>query len=197
MATASPGASVWIGPFAAAAGLLAGAGALKAARPHATARALKDMGLPGRLRDPVARLLRQTRVGGAAEAAVGAAALLTSGSPLRVLALVVAASYAGFAAVVVLALARGAAVSSCGCFGATDTPPTVAHVVVDAGAALTAVAVALGPGGGLPGVLARQPLAGIPLVLLLVVACYLAWLALTALPRAGARAVTALGGRRP
>ena len=193
MATASAGASVWIGPFAAAAGLLAGAGALKAARPHATARALKDMGLPGRL-SLVAGLVR---VGGAAEAAVGAAALLTSGSPLRVLALVVAASYAGFAAVVVLALARGAAVSSCGCFGATDTPPTVAHVVVDAGAALTAVAVALGPGGGLPGVLARQPLAGIPLVLLLVVACYLAWLALTALPRAGARAVTALGGRRP
>lgn len=193
MATASAGASVWIGPFAAAAGLLAGAGALKAARPHATARALKDMGLPGRL-SLVAGLVR---VGGAAEAVVGGAALLAGASALRLLAITVAASYVGFAAVVAFALAKGTAVSSCGCFGATDTPPTVAHVVVDAGAALTAVAVALGPGGGLPGVLARQPLAGIPLVLLLVVACYLAWLALTALPRAGARAVTALGGRRP
>ncbi|TML38585.1 MAG: hypothetical protein E6G27_13835 [Actinobacteria bacterium] len=193
MATASAGASVWIGPFAAAAGLLAGAGALKAARPHATARALKDMGLPGRL-SLVAGLVR---VGGAAEAVVGGAALLAGASALRLLAITVAASYVGFAAVVAFALAKGTAVSSCGCFGATDTPPTVAHVVVDVGAALTAVAVAMGPGGGLPGVLARQPLAGIPLVLLLVVACYLAWLALTALPRAGARAVTALGGRRP
>jgi len=193
IATASAGASVWIGPFAAASGLLAGAGALKAARPHATARALKDMGLPGRL-SLVAGLVR---VGGAAEAVVGGAALLAGASALRLLAITVAASYVGFAAVVAFALAKGTAVSSCGCFGATDTPPTVAHVVVDVGAALTAVAVAMGPGGGLPGVLARQPLAGIPLVLLLVVACYLAWLALTALPRAGARAVTALGGRRP
>ena len=193
MATASAGASVWIGPFAAAAGLLAGAGALKAARPHATARALKDMGLPGRL-SLVAGLVR---VGGAAEAVVGGAALLAGASALRLLAITVAASYVGFAAVVAFALAKGTAVSSCGCFGATDTPPTVAHVVVDVGAALTAVAVAMGPGGGLPGVLARQPLAGIPLVLLLVVACYLAWLALTALPRAGARAVTASEGRRP
>jgi hypothetical protein len=150
------------------------------------------MGLPGRL-SLVAGLVR---VGGAAEAAVGAAALLTSGSALRILALVVAASYAGFAAVVVLALAQGAAVSSCGCFGATDTPPTVAHVVVDAGAALSALAVAMGPGGGLRGVMASQPLDGIPLALLVVVACYLAWLALTALPRAGARATAALGGRR-
>ena len=62
---ASAGASVWIGSFAAAAGLLASAGALKAARPHATARALRDMGLPGRL-SLVAGLVR---VGGAAEAA--------------------------------------------------------------------------------------------------------------------------------
>ena len=193
IAAASTGASVWIGTFAAAAGLLAGAGVLKAARPHATARALMDLGLPGRL-SLVAGLVR---VGGVAEAVVGGAALLAGASALRVLAVAVAASYAGFAAVVVLALTKGAALNSCGCFGATDTPPTVAHVVVDAGAALTALAVATRPGGGLPGVLARQPLAGVPLALLLLVACYLAWLALTALPRAGARAVTASEGPRP
>jgi hypothetical protein len=183
--------SVWIGPFSAAAVLLAGAGALKAFRPLPTARALAEMGLPGRP-ELVSVLVR---LGGVAEAGVGIAALLSAGPALRILAAVVAASYAGFAAVVVLALTKGTALSSCGCLGATDTPPTVAHVVVDAGAALTGVAVALRPGGGLRGVIVHQPLAGVPLALLVALAVYLAWVALTALPRARASAVAR--GSRP
>ena len=184
-------ASVWIGPFAAVAVLLAGAGIAKAVRPHATARALLDMGLPGRL--PALSLL--VRIGGMAEAGIGTAALLTAGSSLRVVAGVVAASYAGFASVVVLAITRGVPVGSCGCFGQPDTPPTVAHILVDVGAALTGLAVAWRPGGGLRGVFLHQPLAGVPLALLVGLAVYLAWVALTAVPRARAAAV--VRGRRP
>jgi hypothetical protein len=48
---------------------------------------------------------------------------------------------------------------------------------------VAAVAVAVEPGVGLPDVVRDQPLAGVPFLLLLVCGTFLAYLALSALPR--------------
>jgi hypothetical protein len=160
------------GPFLIAAALLAVGGALKTARPADTANALRAVGLPG------APLL--VRAGGAAEAAVGLAALATGA---RAPAALLAASYAAFAAFVLLALRRGTPLASCGCFGKDDTPPTRLHAVLNAGAAAAAVAVALDSGAGLVDVIGSQPLAGVPFLLLLGCGVSFAYLALTRLPR--------------
>jgi len=160
------------GPFAIAATLLALGGAAKALRPGDTANALRTMGLPS------SPLL--VRVGGFAEAAVGVAALAVGD---RTTAVLVALSYLAFAGFVVLALRRGAPISSCGCFGKADTPPSRLHVAINLGAVAAAVAVAVAPDAGLVHVLPRQPLAGVPFVLLLACGVGLAFLALSSLPR--------------
>jgi hypothetical protein len=169
--------SVLAGPFAIATVLLALGGALKAWRPADTAHALTAVGfrfprlLPARL---------AVRIGGAAEAVVGVAALLTGGAVFVAL---VAVSYFAFAGFVLVALRRGAPISSCGCFGKVDTPPSAVHVVLDvAFAGVAAAAVAVG-GVALPDVLADQPLLGIPFLLLLVIGCSLVFLAFTSLPK--------------
>jgi hypothetical protein len=111
------------------AGLLVAAGLAKAVRPDGTARALRQAGLP--------RTAKFVRVGAVVEVAIGAAAL-TTGGPVPALvaggplaALLVSASYAGFALFVAVALRLGWALSSCGCFGEPDAPPTRIHVVAD------------------------------------------------------------------
>src|SRR5262249_30242976 len=117
--------SVLAGPFAIAAVILAAGGAAKAVRPRDTARALAAVGI----RFPRALPARVVvRVGGALEAAVGLAALLVGGPVLCTL---VALSYLMFAVFVGVALRMGAPISSCGCFGKVDTPPSGVHVVLD------------------------------------------------------------------
>jgi choline-glycine betaine transporter len=95
----------------------------------------------------------------------------------------VAASYLVFAGFVIVALRRGTAIASCGCFGKVDTPPSVVHVALDVCFAGVAVAVACTGDVALREVLHAQPLAGVPFVLLLVVGVYLVFLAFTALPK--------------
>jgi Methylamine utilisation protein MauE len=169
--------SVLAGPFAIASVLLAVGGALKALRPIDTANALVTVGvrfprvLPARL---------AVRAGGLVEALIGVAALLVGGPALCAL---VAASYLAFAGFVVVALRSGAPVSSCGCFGKVDTPPSAVHVVLDLAFAGVAVAAAFTGGVALPDVLADQPLLGIPFVMLLVIGCSLTFLAFSALPK--------------
>jgi hypothetical protein len=92
-------------------------------------------------------------------------------------------SYVAFAGFVVYARARSGSVSSCGCFGKPDTPPTVAHIVVNAGAALVAAGAAAWPAGSPLHELAQSPAAGVPLALLIVVTTGLAYLALAEWPR--------------
>jgi hypothetical protein len=169
--------SVLAGPFAIAAVLLAVAGAAKAVRPRDTAQALTAVGirfprvLPGRV---------AVRIGGAVEAVIGVAALLVGGPVLCAL---VAASYVVFAAFVVVALRTGAPISSCGCFGKVDTPPSVVHVVLDAAFAGVAAAAAFTGAVALPDVLDEQPLLGIPFVLLVAIGCSLVFLAFSSLPK--------------
>lgn len=163
---------VLAGPFAAFAVLLAIAGGAKAARPLSTVRALRSVGLPSS--SSLVRLV------GAGEALLGVVALLIAGP---VPAGLVALSYAGFAAFVWHARARGGAVSSCGCFGTPDSPPTAAHLVVNVAAALIAAAAAAWPARSPLGELGRSPGAGVPLVALVLVTAGLAYLALAEWPR--------------
>jgi hypothetical protein len=166
--------TILAGPFAIATVVLALGGALKAFEPADTAHALAALGLPG------GRTL--VRAGGAFEAVLAVAALVT-GNP--VLAALVALSYAVFAIVVVRALRSGRPIASCGCFGKVDTPPSRVHVGIDLAVAGVAVAAAFAAPAeiALPDVLAGQPLAGIPFVLLVGVGAGLVFLALTALPK--------------
>jgi hypothetical protein len=169
--------SVLAGPFAIAAVLLAVGGAAKAMRPRDTAHALGAVGLTFPRIFP-ARVA--VRVGGAIEAVIGVAALLVGGPVLCAL---VAASYLAFTGFVVVALRRGAPISSCGCFGKVDTPPSSVHVVVDAGFAAVAAGAVFAGGIALPDVLADQPLAGVPFVMLVVIGCALVFLAFSSLPK--------------
>ena len=161
------------GPFAIAAALLALGGVAKAFRPVDTANALAAVGVS------VHRNL--VRVGGALEAAIGLGALATGS---RSLAALVAVSYLAFTMFVLVALNRGTPISSCGCFGKADTPPSRVHVVLNLAAAGAALAIVVQPTSGFVDVVAGQPLAGVPCVLLVVTGVVAAMTALTVLPRA-------------
>jgi hypothetical protein len=161
--------------FAIVSVVLALGGALKALDPADTANALRALHLPSSR--------AAVRAGGVFELLVALGALVTG---LTVLAAAVAVSYAAFAVVVTLALVAGLPISSCGCLGRVDTPPTWVHIGIDLAAAgvAAAAAAAVDTDVALPDVLARQPLLGVPFLLLVAAGVTLVFLALTALPKA-------------
>lgn len=161
------------------------AGAPKVGRPDSTARALASMHLPA------SRAL--VRVLGGVEVVIGLLALTTGG---RLAPVLVATSYLTFSAVVLVARTRGGVLSSCGCFGKADTPPTRIHLALTLGSAAIACAVAVRPVGPLPDVLASSPMAGLPFLALTAVCVWFTYLALAVLPRAGGRAVALAAGTR-
>lgn len=118
--------------------MLVAAGAAKVVDPSRTAGALAALGWPS---SPVL-----VRVGAAAELLLGTATLVVGG---RVLAMLVAASYLGFALFVMAALRSGTPLGTCGCFGQADTPPRPHHVVFDAALAAGAVLAAWADAGPL------------------------------------------------
>lgn len=149
-----------------AAGLLVPAGIVKLRDPSVARTAL---GLPRRA-EPAVRLL------GAGELAL-AAVVLTTGVWPAVAALALA--YGGFTAVALRQRAEGA---SCGCFGASQTPTGWHHVLLDGGAALTALAAAL---VGVPSareLVVAAPLTGVLLVVAGVVAVVTLQQLITTLP---------------
>lgn len=164
-------------PFLAATALLGAAGVAKTVRPGDTANALRTAGLSSR------RLPALVRAGAAAEVVLAVAAIAVPGALTGAL---VAAVYAGFAVFIVLALRRGWSLSSCGCFGRPDTPPTPAHAALNAGAAVSAGwwaatwgAASLSAGKGvehLGRLFVHEPWHGAPLGLLVVVLSGLAYL---------------------
>jgi hypothetical protein len=164
--------SAWAGPLVAAAGLLVFAGAVKAWRPDDTARALRRAALP------VSPGLVRGFAG--LEAAVGAGAVILGGP---FLAGAVAVSYALFAAFVTAALLRGWPLASCGCFGESDSPPTIWHVVVDGAFALASAAAAIAGGPSPLALAARRPGWGATMVGLAMVVGGLAYLVMARLPR--------------
>ena len=158
----------FLGPYLTACALLIAGGLLKAFRPQDTARALR---LPVPL----------VRAAAAAEAVVGAAALLR---PSSVTATAVAASYAGFAVYVARLRRSGGALATCGCFGEPDTAPTAAHVAVDVALAAATVAVALDTHAhAVWHVLAAEPGNGVPLAFVSVTCTVLAFGVLSHLGR--------------
>lgn len=168
------------GPFFAACLLMMAAGSLKALRPATTALALKSVGaaVPASL----------VRVGGATEAILAVAAIV-AGGPIAAAA--VAGSYAAFAGFVLLALRRGGVISSCGCFGKPDTPPTIAHIGVNVGAALVAAGYAFASAPALADVVRDQPLAGLPFIGLALLVAWLGYAVFAVLPLVASRRVTA------
>jgi hypothetical protein len=167
-------------PFLAAAGLVALAGWHKLARPAGTTQALRTQGLPS-----AAALVRLL---GAAELAAAAAAF----AGLREGALALALLYAGFTGFVLLALLRRRALSSCGCFGRPDTPPSSWHVAVTASAAVCAGLTAAGTSSGVPVLLDAGAAIAPGLLLAAAVVTLLAWALLAELPP-----VLAAARRRP
>ncbi len=170
-------------PFLAAGALLVLAGAPKVLAPGDLVRALRSTGLPA----PVVGV----RAFAALEVVVGVAAVV---APSRVTGLLVGLLYAGFTAFVVRALARGGVLSSCGCFGKADTPPTRAHALLTGLAALVGLGVAVAPptdpwqgvgAGTVAGLVALTALVG-----------FLAWQVMAVLPSVDARAVRSASTRR-
>lgn len=160
----------WGGPLFAAAVLLVLAAVPKLRFPADATRALRSVGLPGS--DLAVRLLA------VAELVIGGYALLVGD---RVSAGLVALSYLGFTGFVLLARSRDGVVSSCGCFGTPDTPPTRAHVVVTALLAAGATGAAISPAGSVLSIF-DDPAQGAALLLLTAVCVGLAYLALAVLP---------------
>jgi len=159
------------GPFTVSILLLLLAGAFKMWQPAPTSNAMSAAGLPSN--DGLTRLL------GAAEIGIGTAALVVGG---WVPALLVAAAYLGFTFFVVIALRHSLAIQSCGCFGKIDTPPSWAHVVVNASAAAVAIIYGLTATDPVGTYLTQSD--GGPLVLATLVATYLVYVLLAVLPAA-------------
>lgn len=162
-----------VGPFVAVAAVLAVGGGVKVCRPAATVQALTAVRLPG-----PALVVRAL---GAAEMVVGGGAILVGG---QWFAAAVTLSYLIFAGFVVVALSRRVMLSSCGCFGKSETPPTLTHVVVNLCSAATAGVAMLARAPGLAvGALEDQPLGGAPFLLLTAAAAYALYLSLAVLPQ--------------
>jgi hypothetical protein len=160
--------AAWVaGPFLAACALLVWSGAAKLRQPRWTRAAAHALGLPA-----TPRAVRALGVVEVSAAVVGAGAGHLG-------AVAVAFVYGGLT-IAALRLLRQAPATPCGCLGSSDAPVSYAHVIVNAGAVLVAVAAAF---GGSP--LARitdLPLAGVPFVALVLCGVWLATLMIDALP---------------
>jgi len=152
--------SVLTAAFQILAGVIAVGGAAKIVSPDGFSSLLRTLGLPS------GRGL--ARASGVAEVALGATALVVGGT---IAAALVAATYAVFAIVVVLARRAGA--ESCGCFGAATAPPSSVHVVVNAVSAIIAIAAAIGGPASLTDSLVDQPLLGVPYLAMITLAGWL------------------------
>jgi uncharacterized membrane protein YphA (DoxX/SURF4 family) len=135
-------------------------GAAKLVSPGAFRATLRSLGVPGGV---VA-----ARLAGVVEIGLGGAALVVGG---RAWAAALAALYGVFTVVVVLARRTGA--ESCGCFGSVAAPPSSLHVVIDAASAVVAAAAAVVGVPSLVDVLADQPMAGAPYLVLVAVGAWL------------------------
>lgn len=157
-------------PFLVAALVLCTAAVAKLRSPAVAVRALAGARLPSR-----AGVVRGFA---AAELAVGAWSLA---APSRVGAATVALAYAGFAGLS-LVLARRAA--SCGCFGDTDAPASVAQSLISAILALVSFGAAVWPAHGLGWVLGRPASVALSLAIGILGAAYATVLVYTELPAA-------------
>ena len=163
------------GPFFIAAALLVLAGVPKITEPGDTVRAIRSVGL--RTNSLSVRVLAVLEV-------VVGLAVISFGGPLP--AALLTLLYAGFAGFIVLAIRRGGAIASCGCFGKTDTPPTYAHLVLNLSAVGLGIAALLAPPGGLVDIIGDQPAFGVPFVGFVALGAWLGYVTLALLPQLNA-----------
>ncbi len=167
------------GPATALMVLIMIAGAQKLIDPSSTSGALTAARLPGSY--PIVRAL------GVAEILAGGAFLVVGG---RMVAAVGATFYAGFAWFVGYALVKDLPISSCGCLGASETPPTVVHVVMNLFALAVLIIAVIIPVGPLGGTVGQGVRTVVPYVLFTGVTVYLLYALLTVLPLVSRRAMT-------
>jgi hypothetical protein len=161
-------------PLFLAAGLLVAAGVAKLLRPRPTAQAMVDAGLPGN--DAAARSV------GVVEVAVGGWALVT-GSVTAALAL--GALYLVFAGFLAYVVRTHPDAGSCGCAGGTAVPPSLLHLTLNLLAALAGLAAAASGGvGGLADWVSSLGWGTVPAGLGIVLAGWLAVVAVTEVPGA-------------
>ncbi len=99
----------------------------------------------------------------------------------------VALIYAGFSGFVVMRL-RAGDTAGCGCFGAATSPLTAGHLVFNVAATAAAVLFVVDPAPSLSTVLADQPWAGVPYLMIIALGVTLSVAVLTVLPSARAAA---------
>ncbi len=158
------------GPFLIVCAILGLGGVAKVAAPHPARQAVRALGL----NVPLSAL----RFLGLAEIVLAVTAAYFGGVALPATVGVAYLAFAGFV-VLMLRTERG---TSCGCFGRAGTPPTWLHVALNvcfAAAALSATGI-----DSLRTTLSDQPAGGLPLLGLVALGSYLAFLAFTALPEA-------------
>ena len=159
------------GPLWVFSALVLVSGVAKLISPAATSGALRASGLPSSW--SAVRLL------GGVEVAVGAYAVLAGD---RLAGVAVALLYAGFTLFVVNALVRGLPVSSCGCFGREDTPPSWIHVGVTAIGVAAGTAALVRPPGPVDDAL--QAAESLVMTLIMIgIAFAFAYISLTTLPK--------------
>ena len=159
----------------AAALLLAGAGVAKLLAPGQAAAMLRTVWWT---RLPAARARLLVRVSGVVELAVGAAVLATGD---RIADASLGCCYLAFLIVAWRLVHRGQR-APCGCFGATDSPVGIGHLVVNAVAVAIAIAGVVRPPGPAGGVFDGDLVTGIVAFGQAVLLAYLAFLSITALP---------------
>lgn len=169
--------SALLGAYYTSAVVVGIAGASKIRKPAVTARALQAVGLPHRRL--YARLL------GAFEVAVALAALIEP-SPSG---FALAGVYTAFGLITVYQLVGHSTVTSCGCFGDVETPPTPYHILFDAAAVALALIVTSSSTtpAGLDDLITRHPALAASYLVALAAAAYLAVLSLSLLPIVGPR----------
>jgi hypothetical protein len=161
-----------LAPFAVAAVVLCVAAVAKLRAPEQAAAAFAAIGLPSSV-----HLIRLLAAG---EFVVGGWALL---APSRMIAVVMAVMYAGFAVVAIVLSRRGA---SCGCFGASEASTSPLQAALSAALALVCGWVAIHPAHGVTWIFGRAPLEAAVLGLGIVAAVYATVVAYTDLPDAWA-----------
>lgn len=159
------------GIFTIGALLLVASGAAKIVDPKPTQGALAAMKLPSGFFLVLAL--------GVVEFGAGLGALVAPGS----VAPVVAVLYLGFTVFVAMAMRRGVAIQSCGCFGRRDTPPSLAHLVANPVIALTSLIVTGTRPEGLVDTTMRAPIEGTVYLGFSVMGAWLVYLLLAELPK--------------
>jgi hypothetical protein len=159
------------GWFFATAALLVVSGVSKLVDPIPTAGALHTARLPSA--HSLVRWFGLTEVG------VGLGNLLWANVAL---AATQAAVYLAFALFVAWAMSQNLPISSCGCFGKADTPPSWVHVAINGLAAVGGATHALLGASSLLAILSSQPMGGVPYLGFVGLGTYCLYLLLGELP---------------